>query len=187
MKSRTWIVLIGAPIAVGVLGVVLQVLLSPSAYDLLSNVGVFLLVAVLAFVVLLIASAAARKRQVMRALIQAHPDALVQLASVMDAGGNIVTAGVLIDEQGLGFSSKEGTLRRVSWSQVTSITTSNWVKTLRTDVEINIDGETIRLIPISSWTLLPVSERRSAVFFDAIRKTWRLRGAPDAAREHRGD
>ena len=187
MKSRTWIVLIAAPIALGVLGFVLQVLLSPSAYDVLSNAGVFVLVAVLAFVVLLVASAAGRKRQMMRALIQAYPDALVQLASVMDTEDNIVTAAVIIDEQGLGFSSKEGTLRRVSWSQVKSITTSNWLATLRTDVEINVDGETIRLIPISSWTLLPASERRSEVFFDAIRKAWRSRGIPGAAIGHGGE
>ena len=170
--------LIALPIALGALGVILQVVLSPAAYDSLSTAGTFLVVAGVAVVVLLIASAAARKRQMTRALIRDHPGSLVQLASVMNKDDDVVTAGVVVDEEGLGFSSREGSLRRVSWSSVKSLRTSNWRETIRTDLEIGIEGETIRLIPISSWTLFPVSERRSEVFFDAIKKTWHVHRSP---------
>jgi hypothetical protein len=167
-------VLTAVSVACGVLGFVLQVVLSPAAYDSLSNVGISLAVAGIVLIVLLIVAAAGRKRQILRALSRDHPDAFVQLVSLEDEGQGVVTAGVLVDAEGLAFSSKQGVLRRVGWSRVRSIKTIPWRVTIRTGLEVMIDDETLRLIPISPWTLFPVSERRSAIFFDAIRKSWRL-------------
>lgn len=194
MKSRTWLVAVIAWLVFGAVGLVLQVVLSPASYNSLADLGTWLLVAAFIVVALLIASVAGRKRRILAEVTRDHSGSLVQLASVLYENGDIVTAAVVVDQEGMGFSSRGGSLRRVSWSSVTSIRTGTWRGTLRTDLEVGIEGEILRLIPFSSWTLFPISEGRSAVFFDAVRTAWRShasnpasRPLPDAAAGQHGE
>lgn len=174
MRPRSWLLLIAVPLVLWVLGVVVQVVLSPADYDALSNAWTFFLVLGLVALVGLIWSAGGRYRRTMRALSRDHPDSLVQLAAVSDKGERSVTAVVLVEPGGIGFSSKLGSLRRLMWSQVQSVTTIPWGETIRTGLEITTAGESIRLMPISAATLLPVSGRRADAFFDATKEAWRL-------------